>query len=110
MDTIGLKTVEETDIFDEPAKVVEIFVNGRNLKEVIREIERPFAAQEGKPELAGDYDGLPPEDVFLPSRRFLGERERHYDFDYSRGEIPVLGCRCGVVGCWPLLVEISWSR
>ena len=106
MDTLQLKVVEELDIFEETTEVVEIFVNGRNLRKIVRDIELPFATREKEPNLAGGYTGLPPENVFLPSRRFLGEREEYYDFDDSRGRIPVLGCGCGVVDCWPLLVEI----
>lgn len=106
VDTIQLKVVEELDIFDEPTEVVEIFINGRDLREVTREIELPFATKEGKPGLAGGYTGLPPEDIFLPPRRFLGEREKYYDFEHDRERIPILGCGCGIVGCWPFLVEI----
>ena len=106
VDTLQLKVVKELNIFEETTEVVEIFVNGRNLRKIVRDIELPFATRERKPNLAGGYTGLPPENVFLPSRRFLSEREKYYDFNDSRGRIPVLGCGCGVVGCWPLLVEI----
>lgn len=106
MDYIQLRIAEELDAFDELSEIVETFINGRNLRDIVREIEQPFAARDGQPDLAGSYVGLPPEDVFLPSRRFLGERERDYDDEHGRCQIAVLGCGCGVVGCWPLLVEI----
>jgi hypothetical protein len=41
--------------------------------DILREVELTFAAREGKPDLARSYAGLPPEDIFLPSSRLLGE-------------------------------------
>jgi predicted RNA binding protein YcfA (HicA-like mRNA interferase family) len=40
-----------------------------------------------------------------PSRRLLGRPEERYAD--RRGKIAVLGCMCGDVGCWPLLVSIE---
>ncbi len=88
-----------------PVDAVSIFINDRNLVDLAREAEFPSAAREGKPRLAGNYIGLPAEAVFLPSRRFLGFPEGCYD-DWG-GRISVLGCVCGVVGCWPLQVRIT---
>jgi hypothetical protein len=39
-------------------EVVNVFVNGRNLVDVLREVVLPFTVQEGKPDLAGSYVGL----------------------------------------------------
>jgi hypothetical protein len=86
---------------------VDIFVNDRNLVDIVREVELPFAARDGKPRLAGTYIGLPAEDVFLPSPRLLGEPVKFYDYDSSKGKIAVLGCGCGDVGCWPFRVRIE---
>ena len=86
---------------------VEIFVNDRNLVEILREVELPFAAREGKPRSAGKYVGLPSEDIFLPSPRLLGEPVKYYDYDSSQGKIAVLGCGCGDMGCWPFRVRIT---
>ena len=86
---------------------VDVFINGRNLADILREVEMPFAAREGKPDLAGSYVGLPLEEVFLPSPRLLGEPATYYDHDYPEGKIAVLGCVCGDVGCWPFLVRIK---
>ena len=36
---------------------VDVFVNGRNLVDVLREVEVPFAVREGKLHLAGSYVG-----------------------------------------------------
>ena len=105
MDTIRLRVVEGLDFPIGRADETRIFVNGRDLTDVIREIELPFARREGKPDLAGDYAGLPPEAVFFPSRRLLGRPEERYAD--RRGKISVLGCTCGDAGCWPLLVSIE---
>src|SRR5918998_6581593 len=66
----------------------------------------PFARREGKSDLAGSYVGLPPNEVFLPSRRLLGETTR-YPFDDLGGKVAILGCICGDVGCWPFRVRIE---
>ncbi len=84
---------------------VVVFVNGRDLVDILREVELPFAAREGKQDLAGRYAGLPPEEIFLPSPRLLGEPAIYHD--YSDDKIAVLGCVCGVVGCWPFRVKIE---
>ena len=76
--------------------------------EIVRETEIPFAMRDGQPDLAGSYSGLYPEEVFLPSRRLLGESETHFDLDDASGKVAVLGCTCGETDCWPLLVEI-WA-
>jgi hypothetical protein len=70
-------------------------------------VELPFATREGKPDLASNYAGLPPEVIFLPSPRLLGEPTTYCDHDSTEGEIAVLGCVCGEPGCWPFRVEIA---
>lgn len=84
---------------------VHIIINGRNLVEIVREIELPFATREGSPGIAGAYSGLPADIVFQPSRHFLGEPDSlHSDGD---GRPYVFACNCGVPGCWPLTVHIE---
>ena len=106
MDTIRFEIGKREDPSDGVVDAVNIFVNGRNLVDIVREVELTFRAREGRPHLAGRYVGLPPQDIFLPSPRLLGEPATFYDHDYP-GKIAVLGCGCGDVGCWPMLVEIS---
>lgn len=95
---------------DDPSEglvdAVAIFVNGRDLVKSLREVELPFASREGRSDRAGHYAGLPPEEVFLPSPRLLGEPTTYYDHDDPDGRIAVLGCVCGDVGCWPFRVGI----
>jgi hypothetical protein len=70
-------------------------------------VKLPFATREGRPHLVGSYSGLPPEEIFLPSPRLLGEPVTYYDHDYSDDKIAVLGCVCGEVGCCPFRVTIE---
>jgi hypothetical protein len=107
MDTIRFEIGEIADPASGLVDAVDIFVNGRNLVDILKEAEQPFAPREGKPDLAGGYVGLSPEEVFLPSPRLFGEPTTHYDRDARDGKIAVLGCVCGDPGCWPLRVEIT---
>lgn len=105
MEEIHFEIGERDDPVDGTGETVVIFVNDRDLPGITREVELPFAARDGKPELAGNHVGLPPETVFLPSHRLLGRTEgRDDDWD---GKFAVLGCGCGVVGCWPLRVKTT---
>ena len=106
MDTIRFEIGKREDPSDGVVDAVNILVNHRNLVDILREVELPFRVQEGRPHFASKYVGLPPQDIFLPSPRLLDEPATFYDHDYP-GKIAVLGCGCGDVGCWPLLVEIS---
>jgi hypothetical protein len=84
---------------------VHITINGRDLIEIVRNIELPFATREGSPNIAGAYSGLPAATVFFPSRHFVGEPEPLYtDGD---GRVYALLCECGEPGCWPLSVRIE---
>ena len=103
MEEIHFEIGERDDPVDGTGETVIIFVNDRDLPGITREVELPFAARDGKPELAGNHVGLPPETVFLTSHRLLGRTEgRDDDWD---GKFAVLGC--GVVGCWPLRVKTT---
>jgi hypothetical protein len=107
VDTIRFEIGERHDPAAGIVDAVAIFVNGRNLVDIFREVELPFATREGKPDLAGSYVGLPPEEVFLPSPRLLGDPTTYYDHDSAEGKIVVLGCVCGEPGCWPFRVKIA---
>jgi hypothetical protein len=89
-------------------EVAEVVVDGNNLVDLLRELERPLAEAEGGLVEAGGYDGLPASLAFFPSRYYLGEPPKYSVVPgYPLGKIPVLGCNCGEVDCNPFLARIS---
>jgi hypothetical protein len=93
---------------------VRILVNGRELIELVREIELPFATREGHPDLAGDYGYFGPMFVFSPARHFYGEPA--HGWTDGPGRIFVLACSCGIPECWALsahaevgTTEVTWA-
>ncbi len=105
MDTLHFEIGKREDPAEGLVDAVDIFINERDLIDLTKEVELPFASRDGNPDLAGSYVGLPIEAIFMPSRRLLGEPEEGWD-DWE-GMISVFGCGCGVVGCWPLHVRIT---
>ncbi|SRR5712692_6923891 len=103
MDTIRLEIGRARD---EPRTAVDVFINGRNLLELVREVELPFWTAEGHPEQDSQYDGLPPEYVFLPSRHLLDEPNGVLGSNSSE-RVPIYIHSCGEPGCWPLQVQIE---
>ena len=103
MDTIHFE-IAEADEADE----LVIFINGRNLVEVLKEVEMVHARREGSLSIAGGYMGLAPEGVLLPSEHFLGKpTEEQYRY---ADKVSVLECVCGWPGCWPFLVKIAMDE
>ena len=76
-------------------EAVHILIDGRDLIDILREIEGPQASADGQPDIAGTYDGLFP------------EQWRDLPEQYGDGRVAVLGCVCGEVGCWPFRVRIA---
>ena len=76
---------------------LDVRVDDRDLLEYVRETERPFAAAEGHPDLAGRYEPLP---AFMALEDFAAKRAE---------KVSVYDCECGCLGCWPLRVRISVS-
>ena len=89
----------------ESGEVVTIEINGEDLIDIVRRHELPFARAEGFPFIAGDYTGLPPQDVLPPSYHFMAEPS---DTLYmSGGKMKILTCSgCPKPECWPLYAEI----
>lgn len=88
-------------------EVVDIYINNRNLLDILKKVELPYALAEGKDAviIAGNYEGLPAEDIFYPSRHIWGEALPIHE--YVEGKISLLDCNCGCYGCWPFQVKIS---
>jgi hypothetical protein len=80
-------------------------IDGRPLIELITEIERPIAAEDGQPDLAGAYGYLSAAVACLPSRHLLGQTAECPSPEDRKSS--VLECDCGIAGCWPLLVRIT---
>jgi hypothetical protein len=78
------------------------FVDGRALPDLLRVVESPFAAREGRPSLAGAYAGLDADAVRWPSRHYLGEPVLRLDGSST----VLLGCTCGDWGCWPFAADV----
>ncbi len=100
MDTLKLKLTKCEFGFEAgPSTVVSIFINDKNLIDIVKEIELPFATKEGSLQIAGDYSGLY---AFQLWDEMLKVRR-------PRSEFPpeVLGCTCGSPGCWPLSLKIT---
>ncbi len=84
---------------------VDIFIDGRSLLERVRQHERPFAAAEGHPNLAGAYQSIDAPSVRPPSRRLFGTPDE--SIDWHAPKTTLLECTCGVGSCWPLVCTIS---
>ena len=108
MDTIRFyirDTTEEIVDGKGDRREVAISINGRDLVDILTEVEMPYAVAEGSPSIAGGYLGLPPEDVMLPSQHFLGEPTWAVYKDVER--VSVLECSgCRMAGCWPFMVKV----
>ena len=79
---------------------VSIKINGADLIKTLKAIERPFAAAEGAPQIAGAYSYLSTREAisaFMPDESELDED----------GRVAVLDCECGNPGCWPFMVRIQ---
>jgi len=75
----------------------------------LTELVRSFESAQGyKP--AGDYGGLIPHwfNYGPLNRYFLGDFDSESYFG-RRGNIYLLGCSCGEVGCWPLAASVKAS-
>ena len=88
-----VKASDEAEVRDYYA--LDIRVDDRDLLEVVRETEAPYAAAEGHPDLAGKYEALPAFKVLEDLAAGKAEKVALYD------------CACGCFGCWPLLVRTS---
>jgi hypothetical protein len=83
-------------------------IDGRELLDIVRDLETPIAAKAGEADLAGKYYYLNVQDVLYPSRQLLGEPIRpllKYD-----GKVSILECDCGCEGCWPLIVHVDVTQ
>jgi len=82
------------DIF--PTLTVEIYINGENFRDKVRDVERPFAEAEGNPGIAGHA-------TITPRELYESLHNDYLEFD----SVSIFGCSCGVIDCWPLDVVVD---
>ncbi len=83
-------------------KEIKLFIDGINLIEILKEIEKPFAEKEEHAEIAGHYSGLNIKST--KPEQFLGKSE---DFGEAEEKVALLDCPCGCEGCWTFAAKIS---
>jgi hypothetical protein len=86
-------------------------VNDEPLRSLVEDCERPYATASRQAHLAGDYAPLWTRGSF-PWSALLGVwYEQDYLLSMERAtycpRIVLMGCGCGMIGCWPLLVRIT---
>jgi hypothetical protein len=74
-----------------------IHIDGRSFIRLVCEVERPMAAREGHPDLAGSYAWVPADKDAL--RELQPQAE-------PKSKPLLLQCACGEAGCWPLLADV----
>ena len=71
----------------------EIFINGKNLIDILGEYELPYAIREGHENMAGQYIGKTPNELYLS---LSGPKNKN----------SIYVCGCGEEGCWPMNISI----
>jgi hypothetical protein len=89
-----------------PFRVINLFVNGTRLQDLVRSVEQPYAKADGNAGLAGNYAGLAVGPT-LPASHYLGEPVETW---FGDGDTILLGCVCGDPGCWPLTARVTVSE
>jgi hypothetical protein len=90
--------------------VVDILIDGRPLRDFVREAESESATKEGHADLAGKYGGLPW--GIIATDLLLGRADGVWAvLEASQGphRVPLLLCECGEPGCWPLMATIEMA-
>lgn len=102
MNTLAIALTELPSEDGENYIGVQISIDGADLHSMVRDFEMPMAKLEGAEGIAGAYHPL---DAATVNRSyFLGSALREYGI--PREKVALIGCSCGVVGCWPLLARI----
>ncbi len=85
---------------DNPPRVVEIYIDGREMADTIAAIERPYKEEEGLDLDVEDYGHLPAADLY-------GELSMATDEIYG-SEVYLFCCRsCGEPGCWSVTCRVA---
>lgn len=90
----------------EDYQVVDIYLNGWNLIDLVYPIEYPLALAEGVTSMAATYEGLPPLLVLPPNQHFWGQAA-HPDYQLAPQRIVLLESgKTGVPGAWSLACDV----
>ncbi len=82
--------------------VVEIIIDGKKLIDIISEIEIPYAAEEGHPDLAGAYGHIPPSDLYAD---LIDATTDEFLVNYG---VYLFCCDdCGEPGCWSVRLKVK---
>jgi hypothetical protein len=77
---------------------VQILIDGVDLIEMLKIIERPFALNEDQEDKAGSYAVMELEYLY----KHLGR-----DYLIENGKAEILQCTCGCEGCWDFMTEVK---
>jgi hypothetical protein len=77
-------------------EVIDILINDKNLIDIIRDVEFPYAEKDGQSGWAGSYEGI-----------FAVEFFNYLEIPDKYGYSTILGCGCGVPECAPIWVKIE---
>ena len=101
IDAIAKKKEWALDYINDKIKIsaVEIYINGKEIIDIFKEIETPFAKKENNPNLAGAY-GHKQVDELLHD---LTES----DYCKNYGVVFVVCSDCGIDGCWGVSAFVS---
>jgi hypothetical protein len=101
MNKLDIKIVKSSSDLFKAFNEVQLFIDGVNLTDILKEIEKPSAEKEKNPEIAGHYIGLNLQ--FLKKDHFLCS-DSSYGKDQNKTAL--LDCPCGCEGCWTSAAEI----
>lgn len=82
--------------------VVEILIDGKDILDIIHEIEVPYMKEEGM-ELEDAYGHLPPPKLYS----YLSEAMTPESFSYTYGAYICCCGDCGETGCWSVTIRVK---
>ena len=87
-------------------RAVEIYLNGREIIDILKEIEMPFAKEEGHPDIAGGYAHNTPKFLY----RSLSETLVEGTYSNNYGAELLCCSSCGSSGCWSAIVHVRQDK
>lgn len=87
--------------YEEDFFVAQIYLNGKEIVPILKEIEQPFCNKEGTPEISGCYGHNLPEELYDSLSKAIN----------TNHEAALLCCDdCGFSGCWSVLVSVRQTE